>query len=120
MMKVVVFFLLMSVHLVISISLRHRKLERVLAENRIDEEYIVVFREGIDVQSKAGKLKEQLPDIQIHFSYDDDTFRGLSLGKVTEWQLSELLDDPDVLFIEEVTSFQVQDSILLSQGYEQH
>lgn len=101
MFKVIV-FLLLGAHLVSSTSLRHRKLERALAETRIDEEYIVVFREGIDVKSKAAELKGQLPDCQIHFTFQEETIQGVSLGKVSEWQLSELLEDPDVLYVEEV------------------
>lgn len=105
MMMKAVFLLLLGVQWVTSTSLRHRKLERALAENRIDEQYIVVFREGVDVKGKTSELKAQLPDCEIHFTYEDGAFQGVSVGKVSEQQLSGLLQDPDVVFVEEVSHY---------------
>lgn len=101
MMKAV-FLLLLGAHFVTSASLRHRKLERALVENRIDEQYIVVFREGIDVKSKVSELTAQIPNCEVKFTYEEERFQGVSLGKVSEQQLSGLLGDPDVVFVEEV------------------
>jgi hypothetical protein len=97
------FLLLLGAHSVASASLRHRKLERTLAANRIDEQYIVVFHESVDVKSKASTLKTQLPNCEINFTYEEETFHGVSLGKVSQHQLSDLLEDPDVVFVEEVS-----------------
>lgn len=104
MMMKAVFLLFLGSQLVTSTSLRHRKLERALAENRIDEQYIVIFREGVNVKGKASELKEQLPNCEIHFTYEEGSFQGVSVGKVSEQQLSELLQDPDVVFVEEVSN----------------
>ncbi|GAX28876.1 extracellular elastinolytic metalloproteinase [Fistulifera solaris] len=93
--------LLLGAQSVASASLRHRKLERTLAENRIDEQYIVVLHESVDVKSKVSALKTKLPNCEINFTYEEETFHGVSLGKVSERQLSDLLEDPDVVFVEE-------------------
>jgi hypothetical protein len=95
--------LLLGAQSVASASLRHRKLERTLAENRIDEQYIVVLHESVDVKSKVSALKTQLPNCEVNFTYEEETFHGVSLGKVSERQLSDLLEDPDVVFVEEVS-----------------
>ncbi len=84
-------------------ALRHRKLVRAQAEKRIDQEYIVVFREGTNSKDKVATLSATLADCSFRFTYEDDQFQGAAIGNMSAAQLSTMLEDPDVLFIEEVS-----------------
>lgn len=99
-MKVTLFFWIAA--LAGANALRHRKLVRAEAEKRIDEEYILIFREGTNAKEKVAKLSAELPDCSFRFTYEDDEFQGSAVGNMTAVQLSAILEDPDVLFVEEV------------------
>ncbi|GAX19105.1 extracellular elastinolytic metalloproteinase [Fistulifera solaris] len=94
-------------------ALRHRKLVRAQAEKRIDHEYIVVFREGTNSKDKVTTLSATLIDCSFRFTYEDDQFQAAAIGNMSAVQLSTMLEDPDVLFIEEdqiVEEFAVQEA----------
>ena len=84
-------------------ALRHRKLVRAKDETkRIDEEYILMFREGTNTQEKVATFSDALPGCVVRFTYEDDKVQGAAVGKMTAEQLSSILEDPDILFVEEV------------------
>ena len=83
-------------------ALRHRKLVRAPDDKRIDEEYILIFREGTNTKDKVTKLSAALPDCTVRFTYEDATVQGAAIGKMSSEQLSSVLEDPDILFVEEV------------------
>lgn len=85
-------------------ALHHRKLVRAQDDKRIDEEYIFIFREGTNTKEKVASLSAALPGSIVRFTYedDDDKVQGAAIGKMTAEQLSLVLEDPDILFVEEV------------------
>lgn len=100
-MKANLFFFLI-VTMIGADALRHRKLVRAEDGKRIDEDYILIFREGTNTKIKVAELSAALPDCTVRFTYEDDKVQGAAVGKITAEQLSSVLEDPDILFVEEV------------------
>lgn len=71
-------------------------------QDRIDEQYIVVFKNTVvDVDSKIKALTQDVPGSHILYQYNA-TLKGAAVEGITENMLSTLLEDSDVDFVEEV------------------
>jgi len=84
----------------------HRKLVRAgNPADKIPDQYIIVFDDNIDdVDSKVGKLTDMIPGFSVQYKYHDNV-KGVSVGQLPEWYLGSILDDPDVIFVEEVRRY---------------
>lgn len=69
---------------------------------KIDQEYIVVFDDDVDLVAKTTSLQERLAESsEILFTYTDD-LKGVTLTKLPDDSLWNILEDEDVQFVEEV------------------
>jgi hypothetical protein len=82
---------------------RHRKLLRSADRDLVvQNQYIVVFTEDVDVDDKMASLLQGInkEDCQLMYAFKED-MRGVALNNVPDALLWQILDDDDVLFIEE-------------------
>jgi hypothetical protein len=83
---------------------RHRKLIRAQDRSaKIDNQYILVFDDSVqDVDSKLASLMDGMPaGSSVLYIYKDD-FKGASVEQIPDILLWSILEDPQVLFVEEV------------------
>lgn len=97
----------------------HRKLVQSTDPTiKIDQEYIVIFDDQVDVVAKMTSIWEGLDgNSEILFTYTDD-LKGLSLKMLPDASLWNILEDDDVQFVEEV-GLQIQVP-LCKKGWSMH
>ena len=81
----------------------HRKLHRPRNRDAIlEQEYIIVFDESVDdVDNKITSMMEGVPECSVKFTYKND-LKGVAVKNLPDLMLWKILDDPEVLFAEEV------------------
>jgi hypothetical protein len=81
----------------------HRKLIRAQDRSvKIDNQYILVFDDSVqDVDSKLASLMDGMPGCSVLYTYKDD-FKGASVERLPDILLWSILEDPQILFAEEV------------------
>jgi len=83
---------------------KHRKLVQAAnPEDKIDQQYLILFEESVmDVDAKLTQLLKDIPGVSVMFKYTDG-IHGVALDKLPVPLLMKILDDPEVMFAEEVS-----------------
>lgn len=96
-----------AISLFLGCAVAHRRSHRKLVSPRdrsaiIDDQFILVFDDSVeDVDAKVKSMMGDNPGCSVLYTYKDD-IKGVSVKNFDDVQLWNMLDDPQVLFAEEV------------------